>query len=523
MDPIVFVSALVCVVLLALIIVLLARVVERRRSEQAVQNARAEGQSEAQRLAMERDEALRRATENAAECERVEARLDEMHRELAREIERRSAAEASLEQLPVIRSEKSDLATQLEAARAKLNSMESRGAALQATLEEERKAAQEKLALVEKAEQKLSDAFKALSSDALTRNNESFLHLAKQALEKYQEAARGDLDKRGQAIGELVKPIRDSLDKVDVKIRDLEKARIEAYQEIRGQIHSLSETEKSLRDETGNLVKALRSPVVRGRWGEMQLRRVVELAGMVNHCDFEEQTTVTTEDGRQRPDMIINLPAGRQIVVDSKVPLAAYLEAVEATDEHRRQHFLKEHARQLRDHVKQLTAKAYWEKFPQAPEFVVLFLPGESFFSAALEQDPSLLEEGGRHVILATPTTLIGLLRAVSYGWREEALAKNAREISELGTQLYDRLSTLGNHIANLGNRLRLSVDTYNDMIGSLERSVLPSARRIRDLGAGSEGKEIKELNSIDAVPRRTQADELLALPVPEESEELGE
>jgi DNA recombination protein RmuC len=483
----------------------------------AAESARAQAQQEIQRLGLERDEAQRRATELAAERSERDARLEERGRELSREIERRSAAEASLARMEELKGENAKLAEDLKAALARNAELGSTLAELRTTLEEERKATQEKLALLENAKTALADAFKALSSDALNRNNDAFLQLAKQALEKYQETAKGDLEKRNQAIGELVKPIRESLDKVDVKIRDLEKARIEAYQEIKGQIRTLTETEKELRAETGNLVKALRAPQVRGRWGEMQLRRVVEIAGMVNYCDFNEQPTVESDGGRQRPDMLVHLPAGRQIVVDSKVPMDAFLEAVHATDEKRRLHYLQEHARQLRDHVKQLTAKAYWEKFEQTPEFVVLFLPGESFFSAALEQDPSLLEEGGRHVILATPTTLIGLLRAVAYGWREDALAANAREISQLGIQLYDRISTFGQHLNNLGNRLRSSVETYNDAVGSLERSVLPGARRFRDLGAASSDKEIKELSAVDSVPRRVQAEELLSLPAPED------
>jgi DNA recombination protein RmuC len=419
-----------------------------------------------------------------------------------------------------LKEENAKLEEELKAARAQNAELGSQMAGLRTTLEEERKAMLEKLALLENAKTALADAFKALSSDALSRNNDAFLQLAKQALEKYQETAKGDLEKRSQAIGELVKPIRESLDKVDVKIKDLEKARIEAYQEIKGQIRTLTETEKELRTETGNLVKALRAPQVRGRWGEMQLRRVVEIAGMIQHCDFVEQPTVDSDGGRQRPDMVIHLPAGRQIIVDSKVPMDYFLEAVHATDEKRRLHYLQEHARQLRDRVKELTVKSYWDRFEQTPEFVVLFLPGESFFSAALEQDPSLLEEGGRHVILATPTTLIGLLRAVAYGWREDALAQNAREISELGAQLYERLGTLGEHMEKLGRQLDQSVQSYNRAVGSLESRVLVSARKFRELGAAPSGSEIADVTPIDTATRQLQSGELLALPDPGDAED---
>lgn len=520
MDPVVLVIVVLIVAGLAVGMVLLDRRSASAHIERAVQQANAETQGELQRLAMERDEAQRRITELTAERAERDARLEVRSRELSEQIERRSAAEASLKQLDGLRQENAELEQQLESLRKQLSDVRSEHSSLKTSLEEERKAAQEKLALIEKAKVELSDAFKALSSDALSRNNASFLHLAKEALEKYQEAAKGDLDKRSQAIGELVKPIRESLDKVDVNIQNLEKARITAYQEIKGQIQTLTVTEKELRQETGNLVKALRAPQVRGRWGEMQLRRVVEIAGMVNHCDFEEQPTVDSDAGRQRPDMIIHLPAGRQIVVDSKVPMQSFIEAVQAPDETHRQKYLKDHARQLKDRVKELTAKSYWDRFEQTPEFVVLFLPGESFFSAALEQDPSLLEEAGRHVILATPTTLIGLLRAVAYGWREEALADNAREISALGAQLYERLSTLGDHMDKLGRQLGLSVDSYNKAVGSLESRVLVSARRFKELGATPSAAEIAEVTPVETTPRRLQADELRALPEPEPGED---
>lgn len=502
-------------VLLAMLLLVLMRTSAKRQAGEAVERVRGELQAEIQRLSLERDEAMRRTSELTAERAERDARLEEKEKEIQGEIARRSGAEASLEQIPGLRREKEELERQLEAARAELSALRAEMSGLRAMMEEGRKAAQEKLALLEQAKVDLSDAFKALSSDALSRNNASFLQLAKETLEKHQEGAKGDLDKRSQAIVELVKPIRDSLEKVDVKIQDLEKARITAYQEIKGQIQSLTATEKELRQETGNLVKALRAPQVRGRWGEMQLRRVVEIAGMVNRCDFEEQPTVDTDAGRQRPDMVIRLPAGRSIVVDSKVPMQSFIEAVQATNEEQRQRHLKDHARQLRDRVRELTAKKYWDQFEQTPEFVVLFLPGESFFSAALEQDASLLDEAGRFVILATPTTLIGLLRAVAYGWREEALATNAREISALGGQLYERLTKMGDHVGRVGKHLGQTVNAYNEAVGSLETRVMVSARKFKELGAAPSGAEIAEITPVDIATRELQTEELRALPAP--------
>ena len=393
---------------------------------------------------------------------------------------------------------------------------------LQTELEKDRAVNAERLSAYHDAEAKLRDAFQALSADALRTNNEAFLSLAETRMREARAQAAVDTDARKKAIEDLLAPMAKTLEQVDREIKDSERRRVESGAQLMQRIVSLDTAGQSLRDETRRLTDALKRPGVRGRWGELQLKRVVELAGMIEHCDFMEQHTIQgADDERIRPDVVVRLPGGKRIVIDAKAPLDAYLRALEAPDEAARQSLLADHARQVRNHISQLSAKSYFEKIASTPEFVVMFLPGEMFFSAALEQDPSLIECGvEKRVIPASPTTLIALLRAVAYGWQQEAMEENARKISDLGKNLYEAVRTLGDRFQTLGMRLKSSLEAYNEAVGSLEGNVLGKARKFKELQAANGGEEIKQLEPIDRVPRMLQAAELTdGLPFLDEEE----
>jgi DNA recombination protein RmuC len=357
--------------------------------------------------------------------------------------------------------------------------------------------------------------FRALSSEALRTNNEEFLQLATTQFEGFQHQARGDLDQRRQAFEQLMVPLKETLAKYDEQAQSLEASRRQAYGALTTQVQLLAESQDRLRTETASLVKALRSPAARGRWGEMQLRRALEMSGMLAHCDFVEQPTATGEDGLLRPDVVVKLAGGKNLVVDAKVPLEALLDAFESDDDGAREARFDDFVRHVREHRSKLSLKAYWRQFTPSPEFVVMFLPSESFYRYAVERDPSLLEIGpGQRVLLASPTNLIALLLAAATGWQEETLAESARQVSELGRELYDRLTTMGGHVSKLGNRLEKAVEAYNETVGSLETRVLPSARRFPELGVPGKAA-IEPVTPIERMVKPLTAPELVSLPEP--------
>jgi DNA recombination protein RmuC len=428
----------------------------------------------------------------------------ELRRQYFDESTARASAEAVARQVP-------GLVGKLEYCNQEISAHNARVATLELELTNERTSLKDERELLERARATLSDSFKALSADALKSNNQAFIDLAKSTLETFQEGARAELAARQTAVDQMVQPIRESLSKVDNKLGEIESQRVAAYAALNEQLKGLVETHLPvLRTETANLVKALRQPTVRGRYGEVQLKRVVEMAGMLDHCDFVEQENRQTEDGRLRPDLIVKLPGGRNIVVDAKTPISAYLEAIETADESAQRLLTAQHARQCRNHVAALGRKAYWEQFAPTPEFVVMFIPGEVFFSAALQEDPTLLECGvNEKVILATPTTLIALLRAVHYGWRQEKLAQNAEEVAKLGKELYDRIRTMSGHWSEVGDRLGKAVEAYNRSTSTLESRVIVSTRRFKDLKVGACDSEIVPLKQIEVIPRIVQLEEL--------------
>ncbi|MES0349114.1 MAG: DNA recombination protein RmuC [Desulfobacteria bacterium] len=445
----------------------------------------------------------------------LQAELNRAEASILKISEERSAANAKLEQMHQIEQALEEKTSETRKLSATLTELTAKQATLETIIDKERMATEEKLQLLEKAKEQLTDTFQAISATALKESHESFLELAKATLGKYQEGAERDLELRQKEVKQIVEPVKESLEKYDRQVQEMERIRQKAYGGLSQQVESLMTTQQQLQRETANLVRALRTPQVRGRWGEITLRRVAELAGMLRHCDFFEQESKDTEQGRLRPDMIVRLPNEKQIVVDSKAPLLAYLEAVEAQTEKERTAKLILHSKQIQAHMNKLSQKVYWEQFHPTPEFVVLFIPGENFFSAALEYNPGLIEEGvSKGVILATPTTLISLLKAVAFGWRQETMAKNAEVISNLGKELYERISTMAEHIQNLGRNIEKCVSTYNQVIGSFERRVLVSARKFSELGVTKrDGEEIAYLNPAEKTTRQ------ISLPEPDEDQ----
>jgi DNA recombination protein RmuC len=380
----------------------------------------------------------------------------------------------------------------------------------QSDLEHERSRAEERLATINDAQERLSLSFKALSGEALQTSVVQLTELASAQLKAAQAEAKGDLDKRQHAVEQLVAPLKEQLGRVDSQLLKLDQERRESRGRLDAQLRTLTETGERLRTETGALVTALRKPNTRGQWGQMQLRNVVELAGMVRHCDFVEQPSLGGEDTVLRPDLIVSMPGGKHVVVDAKAPLQGVLDAYEARDEDEREQHLRAHARLLRKHVKALADKAYWDQLESAPDFVVMFLPGEHLYGAALEADPALLEDAmGQRVLIATPTTLLALLRAVSYGWQQERVAESAQAVSELGRELHGRIVKLSSLLGTLGSRLNSAVRAYNETVGSYEARVLPSARRFADHGAVASGRELPEIEQVTVSARTLDSAEV--------------
>ena len=378
-------------------------------------------------------------------------------------------------------------------------------ARLTSQLEAQQAAMEEKTRSFEEAQNQFENTFKSLASDALKSNTSEFLKLAESNFKTLHTKASGNLEQREKAVESMVKPIREALEKTDQQIRKMEKERQTAFGSLTQHLQFMAQAQEQLQGETRNLVKALRRPEVRGQWGEMTLKRLAELAGMVEHCDFDQQHSVDTEQGKQRPDMVVRMPGSREIIVDAKAPMDGYLAAVEARDDSARLLELQRHARNVRDRVRELSSKGYWQQFPQSPDFVVLFIPGDQFLSSALEVDPKLLEDAMTDkVVLATPSSLVALLRAVAYGWRQEALAENAEHTRSVGQDLYERLSTFAEHLDKLGSHLSRSVDSYNKAVGSFDSRVLPGARKFTEMGIQGK-KDLPEPEPVERLPRPVQ------------------
>jgi DNA recombination protein RmuC len=416
------------------------------------------------------------------------------------DLERRLAAQEG--SAAIVREELQRGRETADRLQAELRAVSAEKADADARARESRASLDEQKRLLEEAKARLTEAFRALAADALKSSNEDFLRLAEQRFKTLTQEAAGELDARKTAVGALVQPLQQALDAYQQEARSLEEKRLREISGVGRQLTEVAQAQTALQRETSNLVNALRAPQVRGRWGEIALRKTAELAGMTKHCDFSEQESVQTEGGRLRPDMVVHLPAKRDIVVDAKVALNGYLEALEAANPEQREAALARHAQQVRMHVRRLASKEYWNQFPQAPDFVVLFIPGEAFFAAAMERDPDLLQDAlASQVLIATPTTFIGLLLTAAYGWRQEQVAENAQRISELGRQVHERLAILIEHFAGVGKSLEKSVEAYNRAVGSLETRVLPAARRFPELDSGS-GKPIPGLDPIVQTPR---------------------
>ncbi len=414
----------------------------------------------------------------------VSRQLDIARLEAVRLTEAHAAANVRAERAADLEERLDRRESQISALQNEISDLRSRSARLETIIRQDRQALKEKLSLVEGWQNRLTDAYKGLSTQALKENNRIFMDLAQTTLARFVDKARSDMDQRAQAVDSMLKPLHTALERYEHQAKDIEQARQNAYGELRQQVHHMAAAQDRVHHETRRLVKALQVPHVRGRWGETTLRRVAELSGMQAHCDFFEQPTVPGEDNRMRPDMIVQLPGNRRIIVDAKVPLSAYLDALEAPEPAKRDALLDRHAAQIAAHIQQLSRKAYWSQFETTPEFVVLFIPGENFFAAALSRNPSLIEDGiQRQIVLATPTTLIALLKAVAFGWRQQQAAENADTVSRLGRTLYERLKTMTRHLQQMGRDLDRCVGSYNRMVGSMERRVLTSARQFEDLG----------------------------------------
>ncbi len=424
--------------------------------------------------------------------------------------EERSAALSKLEQMASLEVSLEKRDQEVTALQNTIIELKKQIAALETHIEKETKAFEDKIALLQELRANLTETYQALSANALRQNNQVFMDLAKSTFSKYIETAKTDFNARGKAVKDSILPLQEALNRYDEHIQAMERSREKAYGGLSAQVQSLIQTQDVLQKETGKLVNALRVPHIRGRWGEITLKRVAELSGMQNHCDFYEQASARSEEGILRPDMVVQLPGQRQIIIDAKVPLVAYIDALETSSEERRETYLAAHARHVKTHINQLSQKAYWTQFKPNPEFVVLFIPGENFFSAALAKDPQLIELGVRkNVILATPTTLISLLKTVAFGWQQEQLAENAKKISELGTELFERLATMGQHINNLGRDIERTTQTYNKVVGSLERRVFSSARKFKELGI-TQKDENKALTiaTVEATTRKLSMDD---------------